>query len=77
MLVNPEAIRCRLYYERRGRVVVSTSAWHAACRGSIPEHALNIRDRASLCLSDETLKAVGPFLSGVYARGIKISHTRE
>ena len=26
------------------------------------------------CLSEETLKAVGPFLYGVYARGSKISH---
>ena len=33
--------------------------------GSIPGpgmfHALNIRDCVSLCLSEETLKAVGPF----------------
>ena len=36
--------------------------------------ALYIRDCESLCLSDDTLKAVGP-LSGVYARGSKISHT--
>ena len=38
--------------------------------------ALYIRDCVSLCLSDETLKAVGPFyevLSGVYARGSKRS----
>ena len=38
--------------------------------------ALYIRDCESLCLSDDTLKAVGPLeLSGVYARGSKISHT--
>ena len=40
--------------------------------------ALNIIDCVSLCLSDVTLKAVGPFYlvtSGVYARGSKISHT--
>ena len=28
-----------------------------------------------LCLSEETLKASGPLLSGVYARGSKKSHT--
>ena len=37
---------------------------------------LYIRDCESLCLSDETVKAVGPFYrSGVYARGSKRSHT--
>ena len=36
--------------------------------------ALYIRDCESMCLSDETLKAVGPFYL-VYARGSKISHT--
>ena len=53
--------------------MVSTSAWSAVGRGSIPDikatrHvirgknlALYIRDCLSLCLSDETVKAVGPF----------------
>ena len=52
--------------------MVSTSACHAADPGSIPgpcisviigckNLALNIRDCLSLCLSEETLKAVGPF----------------
>ena len=53
--------------------MVSTSAWSAAGRGLIPDikatrHviwcknlALNITDGLSLCLSNETLKAVGPF----------------
>ena len=52
--------------------MVSTSAWHAAGRGSIlcshqacyiscKNLALNNIDCVSLCLSDETLKAVGPF----------------
>ena len=37
--------------------------------------ALYIRDCVSLCLSDETLKAVDQsLLSGVYARGSKRSH---
>ena len=49
-------------------VVVSTSACHAAGRGSIrppsiiircKNLALYIRDCVYLCLSDETLKAVG------------------
>ena len=56
--------------ERRGSIVVSTFSCHAAGRGSLPgPDALlgvktwlsTIRDRVSLCLSDETLKAVGPF----------------
>ena len=58
--------------ERRGSVVVSTSAWHAAGRGfdsrdqpcfiiRCKNLALNIRDCLFLCLSEETLKAVGPF----------------
>ena len=57
--------------ERHGSVVVSTSACHAACRGSLPGPgallgvktwlSTLIRDCVSLCLSDETLKAVGPF----------------
>ena len=57
--------------ERRGSVVVITPAWHAGDLGSIPgpgmlyfrckKLALNIRDCVSLCLSDETLKAVGRF----------------
>ena len=62
-----------LNYERRSCVVVSTPAWHAASHGSIPARtsrnvifrcnnlARYIRDCVSLCLSDETLKAVGPF----------------
>ena len=54
--------------------LVSTSACHAAGRGSIrgpgvlglyiimcKNLALNIRDCLSLCLLEETLKAVGPF----------------
>ena len=51
--------------------MLSTPAWHAGDLGSIPgpdmlyfrckNLALYIRDCASLCLSDETLKAVGPF----------------
>ena len=51
--------------------MLSTPAWHAGDLGSIPgpdmlyfrrkNLALNIRDCAYLCLSDETLKAVGPF----------------
>ena len=58
--------------ERCGSVVLSMPAWHAGGRDSIPARtrhviiwcnnlALNIRDCVSLCLSDETLKAVGPF----------------
>ena len=57
--------------ERRGSVVVSTPAYRAADRVRIPlgpgvivrykNLALYIRDCVSLCLSDETLKAVGPF----------------
>ena len=54
-----------------GVVVCCTPAWHFAIRGSIPcsiqaccirckNLALNIRD-SSMCLSDETPKAVGPF----------------
>ena len=71
-------------------------AYHAARPGSIPglgnpgweariirckNLALYIRDCESLCLSDDTLKAVGDLVpsisSGVYARprGSKISHT--
>ena len=59
------------WLERRGSVVVSTSACHAAERGSIPDQAcfiircknlaLNNTDCLSLCLSKETLKPVGPF----------------
>ena len=50
--------------------MVSTSACHAAGRGSlhgpcallgVKNLALYIRDCVSLCLSDETLKAAGPF----------------
>ena len=48
--------------------------------GSIPSTAVSkLRQFRSphicLCLSEETLKADGPFLSGVYARGSKRSHT--
>ena len=56
-------------------IVVSTPAYHAADRGSklrIPlgpgviimckNLALYIRDCVSVCLSDETLKAIGPYL---------------
>ena len=60
-----------LFRERHGSVVVSTSAWHAGNQGSIPvpgmlycrckNMALHYRLCTSLCLSDETLKAVGPF----------------
>ncbi len=49
--------------ERRGSVVVSTSAlvtWPVGVRSS--DHApLYIRDCVYLCLSEETLKAVVPF----------------
>ena len=52
--------------------VVSTSTWHTAVWGSIPcsdqawyirckNLSLNIIDCVSLCLSGDTLKAVGPF----------------
>ena len=57
--------------ERRGGVVVSTPAWHAGDLGSIPGRgmlnfrfknlALNIGHCVSLCLLEETPKAVGPF----------------
>ena len=56
--------------ETRGSVVVSTSAWHAAVRGSLPGPGtlLGLKTWLStleivylMCLSDETLKAVGPF----------------
>ena len=68
--------------ERRGSVVVSTSAWHAAGRGSIPRQgtrqvirrknlALNIIDCLSLCLSEETPKAVGPFYPLSMPREVK------
>ena len=61
-----------LIIERRSSVVVSAPAWHAGGRGSIlcsdqtcyircENVALYIRDCVSLCLSDEILKAVGPF----------------
>ena len=58
-------------FQRRGSVVVSTPAWHAGDLGTISgpvmvyfrckNLALNIRDCVSLCLSYQTLKAVGPF----------------
>ena len=56
--------------ERRGSVVVSTSACHTAGPGFDPPTrriircknlALYIRDWLFLCLLDETLKAAGPF----------------
>ena len=57
--------------------VTQVGATHAAVRGSIPcsDLALNSRECVYLCLSDETLKAVGQsLLFGVYAGGRKISH---
>ena len=63
-----------------GSVVVSTSACHAAGQGSIPRPgtllcknlALYIRDCVSLCLSDETLKAVGTFYLVSMTREVKV-----
>ena len=59
------------YYdqERCGSVVVSTSACHAGGRGSLPGPGtllgvktwLSTFEIVYLCLSEETLKAVGPF----------------
>ena len=59
--------------------MVSTSACHAAGRGSLPRPGTllgiktwlsTIRDCGSLCLSDETLKlSRWPLLSGVYMPG--------
>ena len=63
-------LRLNCGLERHGNAVVSTSACHAGSRGTLPptrhiirckNMALYIRDCVSLCLSDETLKAVGPF----------------
>ena len=58
-------------HERRGSPVVRTLAYHPAGPGSLPRLggiiircknlALYNRDCESLCLSDETLNAVGPF----------------
>ena len=55
-------------FDRCGSVVVSTSAWHAAGRDSIPARTrhvilgvktwLSTLETVSLCLSEETLKAV-------------------
>ena len=56
----------------RGSLMVSTTACHARGRRfahrtgnmtilGVKKLALHIRDCVSLCLSDETLKAVGPF----------------
>ena len=63
--------RCDTTHGRRFSVVVGTPAWHAGDLGLIPGQgrlyfmcknlALNIRDCASLCLSGETLKTLGPF----------------
>ena len=57
--------------DRCSGVVVSTPTRHAGYLGSIPgpgmlyfrckNVSLNLRDCVSLCLSDETVKAVGPF----------------
>ena len=54
-----------------GVVVVSMSAWHAPVGVRFPDQAcfiirlnnlaLNIGDCLSLCLSEDTLKSVGPF----------------
>ena len=59
-----------LYCERRGGVVVGTSTWHAAGRGSIPARTrhvvfgvktwLSTLETVSLCHSDETLEAIFP-----------------
>ena len=73
--------------ERRGNLMVSTSACHARGRwfdsrtrrmtllGVKTWLAMYVRDCVSLCLSDETLKSRWSLLSGVYARGSKRSHT--
>ena len=60
-------------------------ALHASSPGSLPglgeyysrctNLALYIRDCESLCLSDETVKAVGPFYLVSMPGGSKISHT--
>ena len=57
--------------DRHDSVVVSPSAWHAGDLVSIPgpgklyfsckNLVINIRDCVSLCLPDDTLKAVHPF----------------
>ena len=63
---------CKFYYnERRSSPVVGRSLCTPAARVQFPgweariirckNLALYIRDCESLCLSDETLKAVGPF----------------
>ena len=74
--------------ERRDSIVVSTPAWHAVVRGSIPcldqacyirckNLALNIRDCVSLCLLEETLKAIGPFyLVYIVERGSSVVECR-
>ena len=64
--------------------MVSTSAWHVAIRGSIPgpgmlyfrckNLALDITDCVYLCLSEKTLKAVGPFYLVCMPGKVKISH---
>ena len=71
--------------ERRGSVMVSTVAWHAGDLGSIlgqgmlsfrcKNLSLNIRNCVSLCLSDEILKAVGPFYLVSKPGEVKQSHT--
>ena len=74
--------RCNDYLCSRcseGSVVVSTSACHAAGRGSLPGPGacktwLCTLEIVYLCLLDETLKRRWSLLSGVYARGSK-EHT--
>ena len=71
---NAQESICGLSIERRGSVVVSTSAWHAAVRGSIPgpggchiwckNLALYIRDCVSLSLRGD-IKFRRSTLSGV------------
>ena len=89
-MIKIVVLKCGLptayYNEKRGSVVVSRSAWHAAGRGSIPRQAtrhviscknlaLNIRGGLSPCLSEETLKAVGPFYLVSMPGEVKRSHT--
>ena len=56
---------------RAARVRSRVQAWIIRCKNL----ALYIGDCESLCLSDETVKSRWSLLSGVYARGSKISHT--
>ena len=69
------------YDKRCGSVVVSTSAWHAGGWGSLPGPGtllgvkklalVNITDCESLCLSEETQKAIGPFYLVSMPREVK------